>query len=414
MDQCAQLYFQPSRDAGRLRLQGFLTHAGRDYAATRNFDHGPASRHNISMLSPYLRHRLLTEEETIKAVLGQHSFSGAAKFIQEVCWRTYWKGWLEMRPEIWTRYRHDAARLQKELTLAENGETLAKYRQAVAGKTGIDAFDSWVGELTEYGYLHNHARMWFASIWIFTLRLPWQLGADLFFRHLYDGDPASNTLSWRWVAGLHTVGKTYLARPGNIEKYTGGRFTPSQDQLAAAAPPLAFDGHPQRQPIPSAGEMPPGKALLLLTEEDCHAESLVPKTIRVQAVAALDPAAFYPPTQSQSVIAFKQAALRDAMERAAAHFQCGFAWIEGEDFAAKLARQAEGAGVTTLIAASLPVGPCREFIEGLKPALAAKDLELKQIRRAWDNEFWPYASAGFFKLQEKIPFVLGKLVLQEA
>jgi deoxyribodipyrimidine photo-lyase len=66
-----------------------------------------------------------------------------------------------------------------------------------------------VQELVETGYLHNHARMWFASIWIFTLRLPWELGADFFLRHLLDGDAASNTLSWRWVAGLHTKGKHY-------------------------------------------------------------------------------------------------------------------------------------------------------------------------------------------------------------
>ena len=68
--------------------------------------------------------------------------------------------------------------------------------------------------------------MWFASIWIFTLRLPWALGADFFLRHLIDADAASNTLSWRWGAGLQTVGKTYLARTENIARYTNGRFAP--------------------------------------------------------------------------------------------------------------------------------------------------------------------------------------------
>lgn len=57
--------------------------------------------------------------------------------------------------------------------------------------------------------------LWFASVWIFTLRPPWELGADLFMRQLLDGDPASNTLSWRWVAGMHTRGKHYLARRDN-------------------------------------------------------------------------------------------------------------------------------------------------------------------------------------------------------
>ncbi|MCK7502530.1 MAG: hypothetical protein MZW92_81430 [Comamonadaceae bacterium] len=85
--------------------------------------------------------------------------------------------------------------------------------------------------------LHNHARLWFASLWIFTLELPWALGADFFLRHLLDGDPASNTLSWRWVVGLQTPGKIYLARADNIARFTAGRF-PAVTGLATAARPL--------------------------------------------------------------------------------------------------------------------------------------------------------------------------------
>ena len=66
--------------------------------------------------------------------------------------------------------------------------------------------------------------MWFASIWIFTLELPWQLGAEFFMQHLYDGDAASNTLGWRWVAGVQTQGKHYLASEWNIKKFTNNRF----------------------------------------------------------------------------------------------------------------------------------------------------------------------------------------------
>ena len=62
--------------------------------------------------------------------------------------------------------------------------------------------------------------MWFASIWIFTLKLPWQLGAAFFLEYLYDGDVASNTLSWRWVAGIHTKNKAYFASAENIQKYS--------------------------------------------------------------------------------------------------------------------------------------------------------------------------------------------------
>ena len=66
--------------------------------------------------------------------------------------------------------------------------------------------------------------MWFASIWIFTLKLPWQKGAEFFLKYLLDGDAASNTLSWRWVAGLQTKGKNYSAQSWNIEKFTNNKY----------------------------------------------------------------------------------------------------------------------------------------------------------------------------------------------
>jgi hypothetical protein len=91
----------------------------------------------------------------------------------------------------------------------------------------------------ENNYLHNHTRMWFASIWIFTLELPWQLGAEFFMQHLYDGDAASNTLGWRWVAGVQTQGKHYLASEWNIKKFTNNRF--QNIQLNENASPIFSD-----------------------------------------------------------------------------------------------------------------------------------------------------------------------------
>ncbi|MBT8446195.1 MAG: hypothetical protein KJO38_03535, partial [Gammaproteobacteria bacterium] len=226
MDQGSSSFDQwpASRAAALARLEAFVPSAGRAYAAQRNFDYGPERRGNVSTLSPYLRHRLLLEEEVVEAVLARHSRSAAEKFIQEVLWRSYWKGWLEQRPEFWPAYLDE---LDAALAaLREDDGFNAGYQAAVTGRTGIDCFDAWARELIGTGYLHNHARMWFASVWIFTLELPWQLGADFFIRHLLDGDPASNTLSWRWVAGLHTRGKHYVARADNIARYTQGRFRP--------------------------------------------------------------------------------------------------------------------------------------------------------------------------------------------
>ena len=87
-------------------------------------------------------------------------------------------------------------------------------------ETEIECFNDWVKELKNFNYLHNHTRMLFASIWIFTLKLPWQKGAEFFMKNLFDGDAASNTLSWRWVAGIQTKGKNYLAKSWNISKFT--------------------------------------------------------------------------------------------------------------------------------------------------------------------------------------------------
>jgi deoxyribodipyrimidine photo-lyase len=130
-----------------------------------------------------------------------------------------------------------------------------------------------VSELIAIGWIHNHARMWFASIWIFTLGLPWQLGADFFYKHLIDADPASNTLSWRWVAGLQTRGKHYLARAANIRDNTNGRFDPA-GQLNERAEPLTETAPTaDLQPLRPRARANERRVALLLTVEDLHPES---------------------------------------------------------------------------------------------------------------------------------------------
>ena len=179
MDKTAQVdlvNWVPTRNAGLERLKAFIPFAGNAYATGRNYDHGPDDRSNVSALSPWVRHRLISEWEILSAVLSAHGFSALEKFIQEIFWRGYFKGWLQHYPEVWTKYRTDVVSLSNQLNT--NADLRQHYTQAISGKTGIDGFDQWVEELTETGYLHNHSRMWFASIWIFTLRLPWQLGAD--------------------------------------------------------------------------------------------------------------------------------------------------------------------------------------------------------------------------------------------
>ena len=221
--------FEPKRDFAAKKLVNFIDNNLIEYSKLRNFDFGPDQRGNISCLSPYITHGVLSELEVMKLSLKKHSFVKIEKFIQEVLWRVYWKGWLELRPSVWSDY------IVKLESIREKYKDDPKYLEAIEGKTNIECFNEWVSELKNYNYLHNHTRMWFASIWIFTLDLPWQLGAEFFLKHLYDGDSASNTLGWRWVAGIQTQGKHYLASEWNIKKFTNNRF--QNIKLNENAPP---------------------------------------------------------------------------------------------------------------------------------------------------------------------------------
>ena len=221
--------FKASRASAVEKLENFIENNLSNYSKERNFDYGPDKRSNVSCLSPYVTHGIINEIEIIEKSLNKFSFAKNEKFIQEVLWRTYWKGWLELRPNVWSDYLIELKKIREEF------KDNKIYINAVEGKTNIECFNYWVNELKNNNYLHNHTRMWFASIWIFTLELPWQLGAEFFMQHLYDGDAASNTLGWRWVAGVQTQGKHYLASEWNIKKFTNNRF--NNIKLNENAPP---------------------------------------------------------------------------------------------------------------------------------------------------------------------------------
>ena len=208
------MIFKTTREEALQDLENYINKDIVNYSTQRNFDFGPGKRKNVSCLSPYISHRLITEYEVVKKVLSKFPYQKVEKYIQEIFWRVYWKGWLELRPKVWTDFTEDLKGIEED----------KNYQVAVSGKTEIQCFNDWVNELKENNYLHNHTRMWFASIWIFTLKLPWQKGAEFFMKYLYDGDAASNTLSWRWVAGLQTKGKHYVAQGWNIAKFTNNKY----------------------------------------------------------------------------------------------------------------------------------------------------------------------------------------------
>ncbi len=398
-----------TRQAALQAAQTFLPNAGRQYAKNRNFDFGPDERDNVSVLSPYVRHRLLTEEELLRSVLDCHRFADAQKFVEEVYWRTYFKGWMEHHPDVWANYHRDLGRLVRRLN--DDADACERYNEAVSGSTGIDCFDAWIDELVTTGYLHNHARMWFASIWVYTLGLPWQLGADFFLRHLIDGDPASNTLGWRWVCGLHTRGKTYLARVSNIANFTNYRFNP-RGQLATHAPPLSEDAMIHVQPPEPAGAEPDGEFGLIVTEEDCVPELglLSRRPAAAMGVTATNDRSLLP--VSPLVYDFARHAVEDALARAGAAYDCPTGFAGDGDWVAATLAFCEEHSLEALVTPWAPTGPAATRLASLESALDDAGVALIRLRRDYDEDAWPYAGRGYFKLKRQVPELLGRLGIE--
>ena len=398
-----------TRAEAQARLERFAPNMGCDYAQGRNFDRGVGAHRDVSMLSPYIRRRLLTEQEVIATAIKSQGAEASAKFIDEVIWRSYFKGWLEQRPEVWDSYaaglRQDLAKMQGDAGLRH------AIHSAETGQTGLSYFDSWALELIETGYLHNHARMWFASIWIFSLKLPWRVGADFFLRHLLDGDPASNTLSWRWVAGLHTRGKPYVAQADNIARFTNERFVPRAQELtqnAAGLEALEPDGLPAckapRSPLAPQSRLP---TALLLTEEDCRIEDFPIEDLICTTAATLAASPLRSPREvARLVVQFEAGALADVAQRSGVAVSSMALGAPSD-----LAQWALQSGAEQIVTPYVPVGPLREWLLRAKPELDAAGISLAEWRRDWDAMIWPYATAGFFKVKKQIPKFLREIAL---
>ncbi|MGD8480131.1 MAG: FAD-binding domain-containing protein [Methyloceanibacter sp.] len=400
--------WKPERAHGLERLLAFAPKAGAEYAKLRNYDLGPGAHDHVSTLSPWIRHRLILEEEVVSAVLARHSFAAASKFIQEVFWRAYWKGWLELRPAVWRDYRRRLEVLSAELERDSN--LRLRWEEAEGGSTGITCFDAWVDELTKTGYLHNHARMWFASIWIFTLKLPWELGADFFLRNLLDGDPASNTLSWRWVAGLQTKGKTYLARAENIAKFTENRFNPTSG-LSSIANPLPGPSVPALKVPPSNFSwdctIPTG---LLTTEDDLSPDFVLSKAPSLQAAVLIRATEYRSALNvSPKVFSFVDGALADTRSRLRSNLENVSEIARGAQAIDHVVEWTRQNGLRQLVTPYVPVGPTADMVRLLVDKLGSQGIELIPILRSWDEASWPHATHGFFKFREKIPKILREV-----
>ena len=374
--------FEASRAKAIDKLNNFVEKNLSDYSRLRNFDFGPDKRDNVSCLSPYVTHGVLNEIEIIKKSLAKFSFSKNEKFIQEVLWRTYWKGWLELRPNVWTDY------LVSLNNIREKFKDNKEYLNAIEGNTNIECFNEWVKELKENNYLHNHTRMWFASIWIFTLDLPWQLGAEFFMQHLYDGDAASNTLGWRWVAGVQTQGKHYLASEWNIKKFTNNRF--NNIKLNENAPPKVSEKTYSIVKQNFANPQDIDQNNLLVFENNLSFETTDFKDNKFKKVYLISNKNENRSIKlSEKVIEFKSHLIKDQEQR-----------IKNQSIDCEIIDISEVKNIGENIIGLYPtVGENLDYLN-------SNNIKLNFLYRKLDQYSWQYCNKGFFNFKNYIPKII--------
>lgn len=200
--------FVGGRREGLQRLRVFNAQS---YAATRN-DVGTHS--GVSQLSPYIRHGCITLPEAKAQVVAQLGVAHSVKWIQELAWRQFWQLLYTRDGEkIYDNYEEPKVPLGRQSALPDDIAT---------AQTGLRCMDLPLEQLYTTGYMHNHARMWVASYLIHHRKLDWRVGARLFHTFLLDGDPASNTLSWQWIASTFSH-KPYFFNRENVEKFSRER-----------------------------------------------------------------------------------------------------------------------------------------------------------------------------------------------
>ena len=356
----------------------FLENKIKNYEKFRNFDYGPNEESSVSKLSPYISHRVLLEYELLAEVKKKYQSKNVNKFIEEVYWRIYWKGWMENKPGVWRDfisgkdYKYD-------------NET---YEKAISGNSELSFFNSWVNELKTYNYLHNHTRMWFASTWIFNLGLPWQLGANFFFKHLYDGDAASNILSWRWVAGLQTKGKQYLFSPENLRKFSNNRFNVEKINNRKL-----FLEESNQMPLEDQiyeSNMDPKSESLILFENDLHAPTLqnIFRSYKNVFIILLGNKQ-RKIKLSKSVLGFKQRIVSEFIKQFDNVIQ-----IEPLKFKGTLEN------INQLDMIYPGIGENNDFINDFK---MKNNKLIFNLVRDQDSFAWKFAKKGFFKFKENIP-----------
>lgn len=183
------------------------------YEKNRNFIDGAVTR-----LSPYIRHGVLDLAEVRDAALDAALDGRPGKLVQELAWRDYFR---RVYAELGTAVWDDREPYKTGFAAPDYAREMPE--DVLAGTTGLACVDAWRDELVTTGYLHNHARLWLAGYIVHWRRVRWQAGAHWFLQHLLDGDPASNNLSWQWVASTFSQ-KPYYYNRENVERFSDGRY----------------------------------------------------------------------------------------------------------------------------------------------------------------------------------------------
>ena len=376
--------FITSRKEALKTLDSYIEKDISNYSTQRNFDFGPHNRRNISCLSPYITHRLITEFETAKTILSKRPYQKVEKFIQEIFWRIYWKGWLELRPKVWSDFLEDVKSLKED----EN------YINAINAKTNIECFNDWVQELKDYNYLHNHTRMLFASIWIFTLGLPWQKGAEFFMKYLLDGDAASNTLSWRWVAGIQTKGKNYIAQNWNISKFTNNKY--KNTNLKENPKPIIDQREYKILPIEFKNNEKKFENLIVFDNETNPNFLTLEKYKKIYYILlTLDEREL---KLSDQVLKYKKTLIENQIN----DLNTDIEFIDGNKFI-ELSNNINNFDV---------IYPCvGENMSFLERIIEKNNLGVNYIVRDEDKFCWQFSNKGYFNFKSNIPKILSKFKL---
>ncbi|MFM8911321.1 MAG: FAD-binding domain-containing protein [Flammeovirgaceae bacterium] len=175
------------------------------YARTRNYIDG-----DVTYLAPYISRGVISAKQVLEGVRSNgYQIKDIEKFVQELAWREYFQ-------RVWqAKGNHLFEDLKQPQPAVLHQKMIAALQN---GNTGIEAIDQQIQQLYQTGYMHNHARMYVASVACNTGKAHWLVPARWMYYHLLDGDWASNACSWQWVAGTFSS-KQYYANQENINRY---------------------------------------------------------------------------------------------------------------------------------------------------------------------------------------------------